>query len=520
MYIDYSTWETFEYTISTLQLDVKNPRIRHKDGIINQRQIIQYLVANEKVYDLAKKMSEEGYFVGEEPIICLEGGKKVVLEGNRRVAALKVIEDPDKYLTKAKAKNLKENIKNNKFSKKKQRCYIAPNRLEANPIIYERHHGSTLQKWKTGNQYAFVADMYHVDCLSIEDICRVLNEKKSKVIRPLKAYNLFVECRDVLFKEEGNYIDIANFDITNLERLYTYEPARELMGIVFSEDTGALDIQLPREEFESRILVIFKKLIDAEAFSREFNDENDKKKYIEELKKHPNFDLTIRVGSVSSKSITSEDRASLEEEKNKKTHRTKKKASKISKSYPIIPKDKVISFENDKLNDLFAELKTLPVDKKFAFANLLRTYLEQSLFYFLEQKELLDDLNRKVNEDNKKNGIAKVKKVISYIKGKHHIEDDIDVDKLMELLRFSGNKEYSGTNLQTMLNYVVNQIMQDHLSVDKYKNLKQYIKIVKEELDLSVHNINRALDVDTNKRAWAHLEPVFDFLSNNLKPED
>ena len=28
MYIDYSTWETFEYKVSSLQLDINNPRIR------------------------------------------------------------------------------------------------------------------------------------------------------------------------------------------------------------------------------------------------------------------------------------------------------------------------------------------------------------------------------------------------------------------------------------------------------------------------------------------------------------
>ena len=30
----------------------------------------------EKVYELAKKISEEGFYVGEEPIICIENNKK------------------------------------------------------------------------------------------------------------------------------------------------------------------------------------------------------------------------------------------------------------------------------------------------------------------------------------------------------------------------------------------------------------------------------------------------------------
>jgi len=68
MYIDYSTWETFEYTLSSLNLDLNNPRIKYRGVSLNQTQIMKFLIEKEKVYELAKKISEEGYFVGEEQI--------------------------------------------------------------------------------------------------------------------------------------------------------------------------------------------------------------------------------------------------------------------------------------------------------------------------------------------------------------------------------------------------------------------------------------------------------------------
>ena len=68
MYIDYSIWETYEYKVSTLQLDLNNPRIRYMGDSLNQTQVLKILLEKEKVYELAKKISEEGYFVGEEPI--------------------------------------------------------------------------------------------------------------------------------------------------------------------------------------------------------------------------------------------------------------------------------------------------------------------------------------------------------------------------------------------------------------------------------------------------------------------
>ena len=55
MYIDYSIWETYEYKVSALQLDLNNPRIRYMGDSLNQTQVLKVLLEKEKVYELAKK---------------------------------------------------------------------------------------------------------------------------------------------------------------------------------------------------------------------------------------------------------------------------------------------------------------------------------------------------------------------------------------------------------------------------------------------------------------------------------
>lgn len=521
MYIDYSTWETFEYKISSLQLDINNPRIRYMGDGLNQTQVLKILLEKEKIYELAKKISEEGYFVGEEPIICIENDKKIVLEGNRRVASLKLLQNPKKYLSTAKANILLQNIiKNNiPIDDYKVRCYIAPNRLLANPIIYERHKGEAVQKWKTGNQYSFVAEMYEKDGLSIEDICEVLNETRGNVLKPLKAYNLFFEGKEILEREEGVFIDIVNFDLTNLERFYGFEPARKLLGIDFDNDNGELIIKLPREEFEKRIIVVFKSLIDAERFSREFNKEEEKVKYVNDLKANPNIDLNITSENEVTKSRTSEKRKDLESEKSK-TNTRRKKSKKGFYWNVIIPRDKEIIFDNEKLDGLFYELKTLPFDKKYSFAVLLRSYLEQSLYFYLNENKLLDELSGKTSEENKKNGMKKVENVIKYIKEVHQVEDNIEADRLMNILKFSGDKEYSDTSLKAMLDYVVKNKLVNYLDNNTYKNIKAYIERIKMDLDLAIHNIETIIDAEHNKRAWQHLEPLFVYLSENINTEN
>ena len=59
MYIDYSIWETYEYKVNTLQLDLNNPRIRYMGDSLNQTQVLKVLLEKEKVYELAKKYQEK-----------------------------------------------------------------------------------------------------------------------------------------------------------------------------------------------------------------------------------------------------------------------------------------------------------------------------------------------------------------------------------------------------------------------------------------------------------------------------
>lgn len=521
MYIDYSTWETFEYKLTTLKLDINNPRIKYRGESLNQTEILKLLLKEEKVYELAKKISEEGYFVGEEPIICIENDKKIVLEGNRRTAALKLLQDPKKYLSTTKANVLLKNTLKNDFPvNKKLRCYISPNRLLANPIIYERHNGDTLKKWKTGNQYSFIAEIYYEDALRIEDICEVLNETRSNIIKPLKAYNLFFEGKEILEKERDIIIDISNFDLTNLERFYGYTEARKLIGVEFDNENGELIINLPREEFEKRLVVIFEILIDSDRFSRDFNNDDDKKRFVEKLKNHPEFVFTEDVVGGTAISRTSEQKADLEREKTKTTTRRKKRSKRNQYNTKIILKDTEIFFDHDKLDDMFNELKNLPIDKYYSFAILLRSYLEQSLYFYLLKNDLLDSLDIKTNEMRQKYGQKKVDNLVEYIKGVHKIDDAIDTDKFMEILKFNSKTDYSNQTLKIMLDYVKNNELDDHLNATQLRNLKHYIDNIKEGLDLAVHNLETIIDKGHNIKAWKHLKPLFEILSNNISTEN
>ena len=128
-------------------------------------------------------------------------------------------------------------------------------------------------------------------------------------------------------------------------------------------------------------------------------------------------------------------------------------------------------------------------------------------------------MNIKSNAENEKNSIKKVENLIAYIKGKYTVSENIETTEIMAILRFNNKKDYSNTSLKIMLDYVKNNELENHLDTNQLKNLKHYIDRIKDGLDLAVHNIETIVDFEHNKRAWSHLEPLFDILSTNLNIE-
>jgi len=92
--IDMSTWEELILDVVTeIRLDPRNVRLDISEGV-PESDIIQDLFANEKAHSLVEAIAEVGLLTHEVPIVLERDGQFVVVEGNRRVAALKAIQNP------------------------------------------------------------------------------------------------------------------------------------------------------------------------------------------------------------------------------------------------------------------------------------------------------------------------------------------------------------------------------------------------------------------------------------------
>ena len=86
------SWPITEVDLISLALDTENVRLRSVEPY--EADILAYLFEYEDALGLATEIVEDGFFDNDLPIVVREGKKLVVLEGNRRISALKGIANP------------------------------------------------------------------------------------------------------------------------------------------------------------------------------------------------------------------------------------------------------------------------------------------------------------------------------------------------------------------------------------------------------------------------------------------
>ena len=80
--------------IELLEFDKKNPRlptsVRNKDDA----SILKYLATETSIENLMTSIGENGFFPGEAMVVKPHESKYTVIEGNRRLTALRLLQDP------------------------------------------------------------------------------------------------------------------------------------------------------------------------------------------------------------------------------------------------------------------------------------------------------------------------------------------------------------------------------------------------------------------------------------------
>lgn len=362
-------WAIKEYSIEHLYLDQFNIRTPISDQ--DQNALIQDMFANEDAFELVKSYVQNGPFPDEFPIVVEDDKRIVVIEGNRRLSALKALMQPEIVPTFEKRIRAMDNPGINKI-----RVVLAPDRDSAIKHIANKHTVDFRRPWKPLRQAYFYKSQID-NGKKLEEIAREFPEQDiPKFIKMLEMHHI-AKSIDVNDSLKEKIHDERVFPISTLERFYNDKNITTFLGVEF-DDFGKAIGKVDKKEFEKG----FKKIVEDIAIgaidSRKYNSARERESYIEKLPEQFKPDLSKK-GKFTVADFKIQPASEVKE----------KKVVKASKRIPkglFFPADVPYNLSNTSLHIVYRELKDISVvDFPNATHDLLRSFLECALVCYLKE---------------------------------------------------------------------------------------------------------------------------------------
>jgi len=224
-------FQTKKFRIRELLLDAKNPRFVDLADT-SQSGIIAYLLKNEEVIELARSISAYGGLMpGEFPLVCIEDDNKIVVEGNRRLCALKVLLSPNLAPTEYRA-SVPVLAKNARTELNRIQVHVIGSREQAQIVLGTRHI-TGVKTWPSISKFIFFANHFESG-KTIEQIELLTGVKRSQVTAALKKhyflqYILSLDCWSEVEKQNLiNYTSLHRIGVDRILRIFQTEGASKL----------------------------------------------------------------------------------------------------------------------------------------------------------------------------------------------------------------------------------------------------------------------------------------------------
>ncbi len=358
---NYDSWPKKVLKITDLFLDTENIRLDTEIPLSHQDALINDLFSNEDAMQILKSIASNGFFPDEVPVVVKENNKIIVLEGNRRIAALKALLRPE--IVPSKEPSIK-NILRDKDTvpiPKELQVVIAPNRDSAMVFLATKHTLNTRRRWRPLRQAYF----YKAQLERGKNVQKLRNEYPTvDISKFLRLINIHRIAKSFSYDSEAITKKVHNehsFPASTIERLYENKQVRDFLGFDFDGD-GEVKITINKDEFEKGFKKVIQDVVEKNIDSRALNKEKDIKNYLARFE--PEF---IPKMTKSDKIHTSKDF------KEKTTPFLLKRKS-------LAPNDIIFSLQSPGVRRMLIELQTINYHKfPNATHDLLRSFLECAL---------------------------------------------------------------------------------------------------------------------------------------------
>jgi hypothetical protein len=389
--MDYSAWDTQPASVTSLTLDPKNPRLPELGHEASQPEIIAELIRHEAVFDLAKEISRFGYFPTEVLVCIDDGGSLVVVEGNRRLASMKLLLNPESAPAEHVGR-FKKLAKDAVGLPKEIRVTVAPSRSAAAPFIMNRHTKIDIKRWEPIQQARYIQSLLDSGA-SLEQLPELTGFRRGDLVDRLRTKTMYDIANTLPLS--GPLKDVVSdprrFNASTLERVIGTPRLREFLGIEFDAEGGIVGKVHP-DDFKRAYQRIVEDIVDGKVDTRIINKKAGVSRYLKRIAQAaPKRDgaftsdsLLGKVGPATPKQVLRRKKA--------KAKRTRLIA-RTFKCYLDLPR----------INCVLEELQRLDVSEfENAVGILLRIFIELTVSHYLDSTGKMNPLIKRLDKQGKK----------------------------------------------------------------------------------------------------------------------
>lgn len=390
-------WQIKRLSITNLHLDSRNPRLGPGATEKSPRDLIQELFEHDKALEVAQSIARRGYFANEPLLAVRESSRYVVVEGNRRLAALKALKEPQ----------LLEGTSANQVARLARQIddpaelfvvpvVVAPSRRATDRQLAGRHVGTPVLPWAAESRANFILEKLE-EGYSVEELSTELGFSLSDVESARRTRSIVDATRSLdLPPEISSKIDSRRSSVfTTIERVFDSTVGRRFLKVEPDPEHGFRGVTSP-EEFVRALKRLVTDIATGEQSSRTLNSAEDIAGYFESW--GPTELPKAATDSFIPTDLTASRRLSLDPEPAATPPSRGKRQPALTTT--VVPREFKVLANNDRIIEIRNELTKLKrVEYPNAGAVLLRVFFELSVFDYLrrtgELQSIVDRLKSK-----------------------------------------------------------------------------------------------------------------------------
>jgi hypothetical protein len=248
-----STNQFIPIAVKDLHLDPDNPRLPERLKNASEKDVLNWMLTDATLVDLMASIAENGFFNGEPILIVAENGKNVVVEGNRRLASIKLLDNPE--LATESPRTLKAisdtaNIKNH--IPEEIWVYQCASRNDVQNYLGFRHV-SGVKQWPLISKARYLYDLFikknRFEYEVYKEIAREIGSKGNYVRKLLLGYQAFQLIKNKNWFGMGEYLNEESFDLSLIsEVINSYSAVASYMNIDINHDQPFESVEIAKLE--------------------------------------------------------------------------------------------------------------------------------------------------------------------------------------------------------------------------------------------------------------------------------